>query len=88
MFRINSNDQQFLCSTESTLVQAARQQMVKVPYACVGGGCGYCKVRVVEGKYFMDKYAKNALSAQEAEKGYVLLCKTHPLSDLHIELYS
>ena len=86
MFRINLNDQHFFCSTESTLVQAARQQMVKVPYACVGGGCGYCKVRVTEGKYKMDRYAKSALSDEEVEKGYVLLCKTRPLSDLQIEL--
>ncbi len=85
MFRIYMNDQSFLCDKENTLVQAARQQMVKIPYACVGGGCGYCKVKVIEGKYEMDRYAKSALSDEEVEKGYVLLCKTHPLSDLQLE---
>ena len=59
--------------------------MVKVPYACVGGGCGYCKVKVIDGQYVMDKYAKSALSDEEVENGYVLLCKTHPLSDLQLE---
>ena len=33
----------------------------------------------------MDKYAKSALSDEEVENGYVLLCKTHPLSDLQLE---
>ena len=35
--------------------------------------------------YVMDKYAKSALSDEEVENGYVLLCKTHPLSDLQLE---
>ncbi len=86
MFKVKINSQSFLCSKENNLVQAARVQMVKVPCACVGGGCGICKVKVVSGQYEMDTYAKSALSDEESEKGYVLLCKTHPLSDLQIEL--
>lgn len=86
MFRITYNNQSFLCSTESTIVQAARSQMVKVPYACVGGGCGFCKVKVTEGQYKMDKYAKSAITEEEVNDGYVLLCKTYPLSDLQLEL--
>lgn len=88
MFRININNQSFLCSKESTLVQAARAQMVKVPCACVGGGCGICKVKVISGQYEMDTYAKSALSDEESGLGYVLLCKARPLSDLQIELIS
>ncbi|WP_338452230.1 2Fe-2S iron-sulfur cluster-binding protein [Niallia oryzisoli] len=88
MFRININNQSFLCAKECKVVQAAREQMVKVPCACVGGGCGICKVKVFSGQYEMDKYAKSALSDEEASGGYILLCKAHPLSDLQLELIS
>jgi len=86
MFRINIDNQSFLCSKEHNLVQAARAQMVKIPCACLGGGCGICKVKVISGQYEMDTYAKSALSDEEARIGYVLLCKTRPLSDLQIEM--
>jgi ferredoxin len=86
VFRITINNQSFLCSEESTLVKAARSQMVKIPSACLGGGCGFCKVKVTEGQYILDKYAKSALSDEDVEKGFILLCKTRPLSDLQLEL--
>jgi ferredoxin len=87
MFKINiNNDQSFVGSEEETLFEAARSQMVKIPYACTRGGCGYCKVKVLEGKYKMDRYAKSALSDEEVNNRIVLLCKTRPLSDLHLEL--
>lgn len=50
MFIINiNNNQSFLCSENETLLEAARAQMVKVPQACTRGGCGYCKVKVMDG---------------------------------------
>ena len=87
MFTITiNNDQNFVCSKEETLLEAARSAMVKIPYACTRGGCGFCKVKVLEGQYVMDNYAKSALSDEEVKDRIVLLCKTRPLSDLHLEL--
>ena len=86
MFRISINNQTFLCSEENTIIQAARSQMVKVPAACCGGGCGFCKGKVKTGQYKMEKYAKSAITQEEVDNGYVLLCKTYPLSDLQFEL--
>jgi ferredoxin len=87
MFRIYmNNDQSFICSENETLLEGARSGMVKVPYACTRGGCGYCKVKVLEGEYKMDRYAKSALSDEEVKDSIVLLCKTYPLSDLQLEM--
>jgi ferredoxin len=87
MFRINmNNNQSFLCSENQTLLEAARSQMVKIPYACTRGGCGYCKVKVVNGSYSMEKYAKSALSDEEVANKIILLCKTYPQSDLHLDM--
>ncbi|WP_338469330.1 2Fe-2S iron-sulfur cluster-binding protein [Niallia sp. XMNu-256] len=85
MFRINKNqNQSFLCAEHQTIVESARLQMEKVPYACTRGGCGYCKAKVLDGSYHMERYAKSALSDGEVLDGIVLLCKTYPRSDLKI----
>jgi len=87
MFRISiSNNQNFICPKDKTILEAARSNLIKVPYACARGGCGYCKVKVLEGTYKMDRYAKSALSDEEVNQGIILLCKTYPLSDLKLEM--
>ncbi len=86
MFSIHINDQSFLCTETITVVEAAKIQTAKVPFGCNGGGCGICKVKVVEGQYKLDDCAKNALSDEEKKNGFVFLCKTYPLSDLQLEL--
>lgn len=82
MFRISMNNKTYKCSAENNLLNAARSQMVKVPYGCANGGCGICKVKVNNGDYKIDKHSKNALTDKDRENHYILLCKTHPLSDL------
>lgn len=87
MFRINiDKEESFLCSESQSLLEAARSQMVKVPFACTRGGCGFCKVKVINGSYKMEMYAKSALSDEEAKQSIVLLCKTYPQSDLQLTL--
>lgn len=86
MFRINIVNQTYSCSPEKDLLKEARAQMVKVPYACANGGCGLCKVKVIEGNYKMEAYSKKALTDKERENGHILLCKTYPLSHLQAEL--
>ncbi|WP_428908496.1 2Fe-2S iron-sulfur cluster-binding protein [Niallia sp. Krafla_26] len=87
MFRISiDNEESFLCSENQTLLEAARSQMVKVPYACTRGGCGFCKAKVMEGAFRLDIYAKSALSDEEVEKKIILLCKTYAESDLQLTM--
>ncbi|MCQ6275463.1 2Fe-2S iron-sulfur cluster binding domain-containing protein [Bacillus sp. V3B] len=85
MFKITLNNESFLCPETMTIVEAAKIQTAKVPYGCIGGGCGICKMKVVEGQYKLDNDAKNALSDEERKNGFVFLCKTYPLSDLQLE---
>lgn len=86
MFRINIVNQTYSCSPGKDLLKEARAQMVKVPYACANGGCGLCKVKVIDGIYKMEAYSRRALTDEEREQGCVLLCKTYPLSHLQAEL--
>lgn len=49
-----------------------------LPFACKGGVCGTCRARVVEGE--VDMRRNYALDDDEVERGFVLTCQTHPVS--------
>ncbi len=61
-----------------SVLDAALDGGLDVPFACKGAVCCTCKARVVEGKVEM---AMNyALTDEEVADGYVLTCQTHPRS--------
>jgi ring-1,2-phenylacetyl-CoA epoxidase subunit PaaE len=62
----------------NTILDAAMNEDLDVPFSCKGAVCCTCKAKVVEGKVTMD--ANYALSEQEVEDGYVLACQAHPAS--------
>ena len=61
-----------------TILDAAMDNDVDVPFSCKGAVCCTCNAKVTEGKVTMD--ANYALSDQEVEDGYVLACQSHPAS--------
>jgi ring-1,2-phenylacetyl-CoA epoxidase subunit PaaE len=52
---------------------------IDVPYACKAGVCCTCRAQVVEGEVRMD--ANFALEQHEVDRGFVLTCQSHPVSD-------
>ena len=52
-----------------SIVEAAKIQTAKIPYGCNGGGCGICKMRIVEGEYKLTDEAAKALSDDEKNNG-------------------
>lgn len=51
----------------------------ELPFACKGGVCATCKASLREGEVRMDK--NWALTAGEVERGLVLTCQAHPVSE-------
>ncbi len=49
------------------------------PYSCQGGICTSCRAKVKEGEVHMK--VNHALTPREVEKGYILTCQSHPVSD-------
>lgn len=49
------------------------------PFSCTSGVCGTCRARVTAGSVEMD--VVYALEPDETERGYVLMCQSHPTSD-------
>ena len=61
-----------------TILDAAMEEDLDVPFSCKGAVCCTCKAKVVEGDVTMD--ANYALSEEEVADGYVLACQAHPAS--------
>lgn len=76
-------DEYFECSHEQSLLVAMERThpgLIKV--GCRGGGCGACKIRILEGDYITKVMSKAQVSEQEQQLGYVLACRAYPRSDL------
>lgn len=56
-----------------------------IQVGCRGGGCGLCKVKVLQGDYQTKRMSKAHISEEEKSKGFALACRLTPLSDLELE---
>lgn len=68
-----------------TVLEAAIQAGVNLPYGCRNGACGACKGKILTGKVMHDDYQGSALSDAELAAGMSLFCCARPLEDLVIE---
>jgi len=76
----------FTCCEGQSVLKAMEQRGLKcVPVGCRGGGCGYCKIRVVAGEFECGKMSKAHVPPGAIEQGEVLACRIYPLTDLTIE---
>ncbi len=63
----------------TTVLEAAEQVGVAIPWECRAGICGQCKVRCTTGRVRMD--SRDALTKAEEANGFILACQSHPISD-------
>ena len=55
-----------------------------IPVGCRNGGCGVCKIRVIEGDYTRRVMSREHVSVTEEDAGHALSCRILPTSDLRI----
>lgn len=82
---IEPSGHQFDVEPGNTILRAALEAGIHLPYGCRNGACGACKGRVVSGQVDRGLYSEGALSETDLAKGYALLCCARPQSDLVIE---
>jgi phenylacetate-CoA oxygenase/reductase PaaK subunit len=68
----------FELSPPDSILDAALRLRPDTPYSCMGGACGTCRARLVEGTVEMDH--NYALQKRDLDRGYVLTCQSHPTS--------
>ena len=74
----------FAVRSDETILDSLLRQGVAVPYSCRNGTCAACKASLISGKVVYDEYDPAALSDEEIENGFALLCRAHPTEDLEI----
>jgi ring-1,2-phenylacetyl-CoA epoxidase subunit PaaE len=60
-------------------LDAAQKTRADLPFACKGGVCGTCRAHLTAGE--VDMRRNYALDDDELERGFVLTCQSHPVSD-------
>ncbi|HUJ61129.1 MAG TPA: ferric reductase-like transmembrane domain-containing protein [Kofleriaceae bacterium] len=60
---------------ELSLLEAAEECGVTIPFECRSGICGQCKTRLISGRVAME--VQDALTAGDRSKGLVLACQAH-----------
>jgi ring-1,2-phenylacetyl-CoA epoxidase subunit PaaE len=62
-----------------TVLEAALNMDIDLPYSCQAGMCTACLGRCTSGKVHLDE--EDALSEAELNEGFILTCVTRPMSD-------
>ncbi|KAA0976080.1 FCD domain-containing protein [Paeniglutamicibacter gangotriensis] len=69
-----------------TVADASYKARINIPLDCRDGACGTCKSFCESGKFDAGDYIEEALTDDEAEKGYCLPCQMVPESDLVLQI--
>jgi len=58
-----------------------------IPAGCINGGCGVCKVRILEGQVReLGPISRKHVSIEEQAQGYVLACRVAPIGRVRLEV--
>ncbi|MGQ0442190.1 MAG: CDP-6-deoxy-delta-3,4-glucoseen reductase [Methylophilaceae bacterium] len=82
---IQSSGHQFDVRPSQTVLEAAIDAGVNLPYGCRNGACGSCKGKLLAGKVIHDDYQNSAMTDAELATGNALFCCARPLEDIVIE---
>lgn len=75
------------CPASTTLLQAMTRLGRKgIPSGCHGGGCGICKIQVVDGEFTCGVVSRSQVSEAEEARGYALACRCYPGSDVRLRV--
>lgn len=80
-------DREIEVPENQSILEAAEQAGMDLPYQCRMGVCGVCSAKCVDGSDTADIEQSQGmfLADSEKEEGYVLTCIAKPLADLELE---
>jgi ring-1,2-phenylacetyl-CoA epoxidase subunit PaaE len=70
---------EFVVEPHQTILEAALEQDIDLPYSCQAGMCTACLGKCTNGKVKMDE--EEGLTEKEISQGYILTCVSHPMSE-------
>ncbi|WP_350339239.1 2Fe-2S iron-sulfur cluster-binding protein [Zhongshania sp. BJYM1] len=73
------------CTSEQNVLSAiSLDGRCNVLVGCRGGGCGKCRIDVLDGQFECGKMSRRHAPEEAINKGKVLACRLYPRSDLII----
>lgn len=82
--KINGNTHRFSVKYPKTILAAAKERGIELPYSCEAGRCGSCTATCTKGKVWMAY--NEVLVDKEVEAGRVLVCQGFPIDgDVNLE---
>jgi ferredoxin len=69
---------------QTALAALASANAREVSVGCRSGGCGVCRVQVLDGEYDCGLMSRAQISERDREQGIVLACQLIPRSDLQL----
>jgi len=76
--RINGQEHQVPCVEGQTIFNAAMRSKLEPPASCVGGVCGTCMARLIEGRVEMENF--DAMHDEDFKRKHILTCQAVLLS--------
>jgi 3-phenylpropionate/trans-cinnamate dioxygenase ferredoxin reductase subunit len=78
----------FPCASDESLLQGMLRLGRKgIPVGCVNGGCGVCKVRILEGQTQpLGPVSRAHVSTEEETQGFTLACRVAPVTAIRLEV--
>lgn len=74
----DGDEYEFEVKPHQSILEAALDLDIDLPYSCQAGMCTACMGKCVEGKVKMDE--EEGLTEKEIQQGYILTCVSHPLT--------
>jgi CDP-4-dehydro-6-deoxyglucose reductase len=82
---LTNSDRSFSAGEDQSLLEAALQAGLRLPYGCMSGNCGSCRARLRQGSIRYPGGPPLGLSAAEIADGQILLCRARARGDLVLE---
>jgi ferredoxin len=85
---IATSDEIFACALDESLLKGMLRLGRKgIPVGCVNGGCGVCKVKIIEGAVkSLGPISRAHVTQEEEAQGYTLACRSAPTVPVCLEV--
>lgn len=85
---VTQTGESYPCAVDESLLRGMLRLGRKgIPAGCVNGGCGVCKVRVVEGGVKpLGPVSRAHVSVDEEAQGYTLACRVAPTAPVRLDI--
>ncbi len=84
---IEDTGETFFCRRDQHLLAGMTGMGKKgIPSGCHGGGCGVCKIEIIEGEVERLVMSRQHVSAEEEARGIALACRVVPRGPLRLRV--